>query len=76
MRDGLERDPDSLARSVRGRRPVAIDALAARVLVKGEPLSAPAGRGDDLRGRAAKSDAKGPRVRLQWHRHRPAAAPR
>jgi uncharacterized protein len=30
-----------------GSRPVAIDALAARVLVKGEPLSAPAGRADD-----------------------------
>jgi hypothetical protein len=29
-------------------RPVAIDALAARVLVKGEPLSAPAGRADDF----------------------------
>jgi hypothetical protein len=27
---------------------VAIDALAARVLVKGEPLSAPAGRADDF----------------------------
>ena len=31
-----------------GSRPVAIDALAARVLVKGEPLSAPAGRADDF----------------------------
>src|SRR6202034_366409 len=31
-----------------GARPVAIDALAARVLVKGEPLSAPAGRADDF----------------------------
>jgi hypothetical protein len=29
-------------------RPVAIDALAARVLVNGEPLSAPAGRADDF----------------------------
>jgi uncharacterized protein len=29
-------------------RPVATDALAARVLVKGEPLSAPAGRADDF----------------------------
>jgi len=28
--------------------PVAIDALAARVLVKGEPLLAPAGRADDF----------------------------
>jgi len=31
-----------------GSRPVALDALAARVLVKGEPLSAPAGRADDF----------------------------
>jgi uncharacterized protein len=31
-----------------GSRPVAIDELAARVLVKGEPLSAPAGRADDF----------------------------
>jgi uncharacterized protein len=33
---------------VPGARPVAIDELAARVLVKGEPLSAPAGRADDF----------------------------
>jgi hypothetical protein len=31
-----------------GSRPVAIDALAARVLVNGEPLAAPAGRADDF----------------------------
>ena len=31
-----------------GSRPVVTDALAARVLVKGEPLSAPAGRADDF----------------------------
>ncbi len=31
-----------------GSRPVTIDALAARVLFKGEPLSAPAGRADDF----------------------------
>lgn len=31
-----------------GAGPVAIDALAARVLVKGEPLSTPAGRADDF----------------------------
>jgi hypothetical protein len=31
-----------------GSRPAAIDALAARTLVKGEPLSAPAGRADDF----------------------------
>ncbi|MEH6949841.1 DUF459 domain-containing protein [Nitrobacter sp. NHB1] len=31
-----------------GSRPAAIDGLAARTLVKGEPLSAPAGRADDF----------------------------
>jgi uncharacterized protein len=31
-----------------GSRPVGIDALAARFLIKGEPLSAPAGRADDF----------------------------
>jgi lysophospholipase L1-like esterase len=31
-----------------GTRPVSIDALAARTLVKGEPLSVPAGRADDF----------------------------
>ncbi len=31
-----------------GSRPAAIDALAARTLVRGEPLSAPAGRADDF----------------------------
>jgi hypothetical protein len=31
-----------------GARPVALDALAARVLLKGEALSAPAGRADDF----------------------------
>jgi uncharacterized protein len=31
-----------------GSQPAAVDALAARVLVKGEPLSAPAGRADDF----------------------------
>jgi hypothetical protein len=30
-----------------GSRPAAVDALAARTLVKGEPLTAPAGRADD-----------------------------
>jgi hypothetical protein len=46
-----------------GARPVAIDALAMRVLVKGEPLSAPAGRADDfawprreVRGEQAKGE--------------------
>jgi hypothetical protein len=31
-----------------GTRPAAVDALAARTLVKGEPLAAPAGRADDF----------------------------
>ena len=31
-----------------GSRPAAVDALAARTLVKGEPLAAPAGRADDF----------------------------
>src|SRR4030081_2710674 len=31
-----------------GSRPVAVDALAARTLVKGEPLAPPAGRADDF----------------------------
>jgi uncharacterized protein len=31
-----------------GARPVTVDAQAARVLIKGEPLSAPAGRADDF----------------------------
>ena len=31
-----------------GSRPAAVDALAARTLVKGEPLNAPAGRADDF----------------------------
>jgi hypothetical protein len=31
-----------------GSRPVLVDALAARTLVKGEPLAAPAGRADDF----------------------------
>jgi hypothetical protein len=30
-----------------GSRPAAVDALVARTLVKGEPLTAPAGRADD-----------------------------
>jgi uncharacterized protein len=45
-----------------GSRPVAIDALAARVLVKGEPLSAPAGRADDFawpRREVGREPAKG-----------------
>ena len=45
-----------------GSRPVAIDALAARVLVKGEPLSPPAGRADDFawpRREVRREQAKG-----------------
>ncbi len=37
-----------------GTRPASVDALAARTLVKGEPLAAPAGRADDSSCRAAK----------------------
>ena len=45
-----------------GTRPVAVDALVARVLVKGEPLSAPAGRADDFawpRREVGREQAKG-----------------
>jgi hypothetical protein len=45
-----------------GARPVPIDALAARVLVKGEPVSAPAGRADDFawpRREVGREPAKG-----------------
>jgi hypothetical protein len=44
-----------------GTRPAAIDALAARTLVKGEPLAAPGGRADDAawpRREVGKIDAK------------------
>ena len=44
-----------------GSRPAAIDALAARTLVKGEPLAAPGGRADDFswpRREVGKVDAK------------------
>jgi uncharacterized protein len=45
-----------------GSRPMAIDALVARVLVRGEPLLAPAGRADDFtwpRGEIGRHKAKG-----------------
>jgi uncharacterized protein len=45
-----------------GTRPAAVDALAARTLVKGEPLTPPAGRADDFawpRREAAREPAKG-----------------
>jgi hypothetical protein len=45
-----------------GARPAAVDALAARTLVKGEPLSAPAGRADDFawpRREVGREQAKG-----------------
>jgi hypothetical protein len=45
-----------------GSRPAAVDALAARTLVKGEPLSAPAGRADDFawpRREIGREQAKG-----------------
>src|SRR5467141_2636766 len=45
-----------------GSRPMAIDALAARTLVKGEPLAPPAGRADDFawpRREVGREQAKG-----------------
>jgi hypothetical protein len=39
-----------------GTRPAAVDALAARTLIKGEPLAAPGGRADD--SRSARSTAR------------------
>jgi hypothetical protein len=45
-----------------GSRPAAVDALAARTLVKGEPLSPPAGRADDFvwpRREVSREQAKG-----------------
>ncbi len=45
-----------------GSRPAAVDTLAARVLVKGEPLPAPAGRADDFvwpRREVRREQAKG-----------------
>jgi hypothetical protein len=45
-----------------GSRPAAVDALAARTLVKGEPLLAPAGRADDFawpRREVGREQAKG-----------------
>jgi lysophospholipase L1-like esterase len=45
-----------------GSRPAAVDALAARTLVKGEPLTAPAGRADDYawpRREVGREQAKG-----------------
>ena len=45
-----------------GTRPAAVDALAARALVKGEPLAAPAGRADDYswpRREVGREQAKG-----------------
>ncbi|QQO19703.1 DUF459 domain-containing protein [Bradyrhizobium diazoefficiens] len=45
-----------------GSRPAAVDALAARTMVKGEPLTAPAGRADDYawpRREVGREQAKG-----------------
>ena len=52
-----------------GAGPVAIDAKAAQLLIRGEPLATPPVAPTILLGRGAKLDAKGPRVRRQWHRH-------
>ena len=57
-----------------GARPVAIDAQAARVLVKGEPLSAPAGRADDFawpRREIGRERAKGETPVASAHRSMP-----
>jgi uncharacterized protein len=63
-----------------GSRPVAFDALAARILVKGEPLSAPAGRADDFawpRREVGREQAKGeaPVASASSARSAPATAP-
>jgi hypothetical protein len=45
-----------------GSRPASVDALAARTLVKGEPLAPPAGRADDFawpRREIGREQAKG-----------------
>ena len=56
-----------------GSRPAAVDPLAARTLVKGEPLAPPAGRADDFVGRGARSDANRPRAKRRSRPLRPAA---
>jgi hypothetical protein len=54
-----------------GSRPASVDALAARTLVKGEPLAPPAGRAMISPGHAAKSAASRPRVKRRSRpRHR------
>ena len=58
---GLLRRHRSIARRS-GSRPAAVDALAARMLVKGEPLTPPAGRADDFawpRREVGREEAKG-----------------
>jgi hypothetical protein len=72
-----------------GSRPAAVDALVARTLVKGEPLTAPAGRADDFawpRREVGREQAKGdtpvasvspdgtPAAASQKPKQRPAAA--
>ena len=50
-----------------GSRPVTADAQAVRVLVKGEPLSAPAGRADDFAWPRREIGANRPKARRRWH---------
>ena len=64
-----------------GSRPAAVDALAARTLVKGEPLAPPAGRADDFawpRREVGREQAKGEtpvRRRAGWNGAPAPAAP-
>ena len=66
-----------------GARPATIDAQAARVLVKGEPLSAPAGRADDfawprreIGPERAKSETPVASTSLDANARAPAASPK
>jgi hypothetical protein len=61
-----------------GSRPAAVDALAARTLVKGEPLAPPAGRADDFawpRREVGREQAKGETPSASVSPEGPAAAP-
>lgn len=61
-----------------GSRPAAVDALAARTLVKGEPLAAPAGRADDFawpRREVGREQAKGETPVASVSPEKPNAAP-
>jgi hypothetical protein len=58
-----------------GSRPAAVDPLAARTLVKGEPLTPPAGRADDFAWRADKSYVNRRRAKPRRHPFRPTPKP-